>query len=123
MDLKPLVKPVLPTLPKRTAHEGPWSARTKSAWAAWRADPASGMYGSAEVQVAIDLAYIYEQWVREPRAALAAEIRQRQDALGLSPKGKQDRRWRVPRAADASEVAGGGDLAEVTPLRVVRGSA
>lgn len=91
VDLPPLTKKgVLPDLPK-----GTWSTRTESAWEAWRADPATGMYGPAEVQLIVDLAYIYELWVMEPTAALAAELRQRQDGLGLSPKGKQDRRWRV----------------------------
>ena len=81
------------------------------------------MYGPAEVQLAIDMAYIYEQWVREPTAALAAELRQRQDVLGLSPKGKQDRRWRVPRDVDEADAGASGELAEVTPLRIVRGGA
>jgi hypothetical protein len=108
--LAPLLKAVLPALPRDD-----WSARTKRAWEAWRKDPASAMYGPAEVQLAVDLAYVYEQWVREPTAALAAEIRQRQDGLGLSPKGKQDRRWRVVAAEAAPEVD-----AEVTELRPLR---
>lgn len=122
VELKPLVKPVLPALPKRAAASGPWSARTKGAWAAWRQDPATGMYGPAEVQLALDLAYVYEQWVCDGTAALAAELRQRQDVLGLSPKGKQDRRWRVPREEDAPDQSRG-ELAEVMPLRIVRDGA
>jgi hypothetical protein len=90
VDMPPLTEPVLPPLPS-----GSWSARTEAAWAAWAADTATGMYGSADIQLAIDLAYIYEAWVLEPTAALAGEIRQRQDSLGLSPKGRQDRRWRL----------------------------
>jgi hypothetical protein len=35
------------------------------AWKAWRSDPATGMYGPAEVQLALDLAYVYEQWVQD----------------------------------------------------------
>lgn len=89
-DLPPLEGPVLPEI-----TEGVWSERTLSAWAAWRSDPATQMYSPADVQLAIDLAYVYEQWVDEPSAALASEIRQRLDGLGLSPKGKQDRRWRI----------------------------
>jgi hypothetical protein len=107
--LPPLTKAVLPALPRDT-----WSERTKRAWEAWRKDPATGMYGPAEVQLAIDLAYVYEQWVGEATASLAAEIRQRQDGLGLSPKGKQDRRWRVSAAAAAEEQEG-----EVIELRPV----
>lgn len=89
-NLPPLEHPVLPDLPL-----GEWSERTNTAWDAWRQDRATTQYGPAEIQVAIDLAYIYEEWVREPSASLAGEIRQRQDSLGLTPKGKQDRRWRV----------------------------
>ena len=118
VELKPLGKPALGALPRRTAHEGPWSSRTKAAWAAWRQDPATGMYGPAEIQAMIDLAYVYERWVRDETAALAAELRQRQDILGLSPKGKQDRRWRPPSTGAVEEPAAA-KLAEVRRLRVV----
>lgn len=100
IELPPLQAPVLPKLPK-----GAWSGRTEAAWEAWRSDPATGMYGPAEVQLAVDLAYVYEQWVQDGTAALAAELRQRQDGLGLSPKGKQDRRWRVIAEVEAQEIA------------------
>jgi hypothetical protein len=103
-------KSKLPALPKDS-----WSPRSKRAWEAWRKDPVTSLYGPAEAQLALDLAYIYEQWVQEPTAALAGEIRQRQDGLGLSPKGKQDRRWRV--VADAPMVDEGD--AEVVVLRPV----
>src|SRR4051812_2696125 len=83
IELPPLKGSVLPALPK----SGEWSNRTQAAWKAWRSDPATGMYGPAEVQLAVDLAYVYEQWVLDGTAALAAELRQRQDGLGLSPKG------------------------------------
>lgn len=117
--LPPLKKPTLPPLPKRTAMEGPWHARTKSAWSAWRKDPATGMYGPAEIQLAIDLAYVYEEWVRNGGSNIAAEIRQRQDGLGLSPKGKQDRRWRA--VTEVVDRAGQDQsMAEVMPLRIVR---
>lgn len=98
VDMPPLARSVLPSLP-----DGSWSGRTHAAWAAWSADPATGMYGPADIQLAIDLAYIYEAWVLDPIAALASEIRQRQDSLGLSPKGRQDRRWRL--AVKVSSIA------------------
>lgn len=109
IDLEPLDKLLLPALP-----EGEWSDRTRTAWRAWRNDPATAMYGPADTQAVIDLAYIYEQWVNDGTAALAAEIRQRQDALGLSPKGKQDRRWRLARGSERDQPR----LAPVTRLRV-----
>ena len=90
-----------------------------SAWEAWRSDPATGMYGPAEVQLIVDLAYIYELWVMEPTAALAAELRQRQDGLGLSPKGKQDRRWRVVAEVEAQEAAATRVVPSARRLRAV----
>src|SRR4051812_25512625 len=81
-------KSALPSaLPKGDA----WSPRTEGAWKAWRQDSVTSLYGPADVQLAIDLAYLYEQWVDVGGSKLAGEIRQRQDGLGLSPKGKQDR--------------------------------
>jgi hypothetical protein len=92
-----------------------WSPRTVTAWAAWRKDPVTSLYGPADVQLAIDLAYLYEQWVALGGSKLAGEIRQRQDGLGLSPKGKQDRRWQVGPAQEEPEKD-----AEVTELRPLR---
>jgi hypothetical protein len=93
-DLPPLTKPVLPALPKRTRAEGPWSSRTTRAWKAWRADWVTGAYGPAEVAQAVELAYLYEDAVRDPRAAWWAEVRQWMDRLGLTMKGKRDLRLR-----------------------------
>jgi hypothetical protein len=105
-------KSALPSaLPKDT-----WSPRTKGAWKAWRQDPVSSLYGPTEVQLAVDLAYLYEQWVREATGALATEIRQRQDGLGLSPKGKQDRRWSVVEDVAPEQEA---EVTELRPLRSV----
>jgi hypothetical protein len=95
VDLPPLKKPVLPTLP----GEGQWSKRTRLAWEAWRSDPVTSQYQPADVQAAIDLAFVYERWVRG-KDSLLSEIRQREDRLGLSPKGKRDLRWRVAEAKE-----------------------
>ena len=98
VDLPPLEAPVLPALPK-----GKWSARTKKAWAAWRADPVTSQYSVADIQAAIDLAYTYELWVKFPDT-YKAEMRQMQDRLGLNPKGKRDLRWRVSGPAEVVDM-------------------
>jgi len=93
VDLVPLEAPVLPVLPKR-ARNAKWSERTLMAWDAWRMDPVTGQYGPADVQAALELAHVMEEYVRGREKA--AEVRLRMDGLGLSPKGKRDLRWRVP---------------------------
>lgn len=108
----PGAKSALGVLPKDS-----WSPRTKAAWKAWGCDPVTSLYGPAEVQLAIDLAYLYEQWVELGGSKLAGEIRQRQDGLGLSPKGKQDRRWRV--MAVEAEPEQDAEVTELRPLRSV----
>lgn len=110
VDLRKLDKPVLPALPKRPAKTGGWSARTRAAWKSWREDAVTAQYGPADIQAAIDLAFLYEDWVRGEQQ-LAAEIRQRQDRLGLNPKGKRDLRWRAPHQMP-DEGDGGGDGGE-----------
>lgn len=100
VELAPLSKPVLPALPKRAAKSGPWSARSRTAWKSWRADPVTGEYSEADIQAALDLIFIYEDWVRNGTASLAGEVRQRQDRLGLNPKGKRDLRWRIGSGED-----------------------
>jgi hypothetical protein len=101
-DLRELEKPVLPILPKREKGTGRWSPRTRAAWSAWRSDAVTAQYGPADIQAALDLAFLYEDWVRGDQA-LAAEIRQRQDRLGLNPKGKRDLRWQAPREEPPDE--------------------
>lgn len=53
------------------------------------------------------LADVVEAFVRSNKASLAAEARQLRDSLGLTPKGKQDRRWRVPAEVAEPETPAG----------------
>jgi hypothetical protein len=101
-ELEPLKRAALPALPARSRGDG-WSPRTRRAWAAWRKDPVTATYGPSEIQLALDLAYAYEEWVRG-RWTLLTEIRQLTDRLGLNPKGKRDLRLRVA-APKQAEVA------------------
>lgn len=89
IDLQPIVNPTLPALP-----EGDYPTRTRGAWDAWRTDPASAMFGPAEVSAALDLLELHSEWARG-KTMLSAEVRLRMDGLGLTAKGKRDLRWRV----------------------------
>src|SRR5688572_24525791 len=91
VTLLPLEQPVLPVLPKRTKGEGPWPAVTRAAWSAWRKDPVTSQYSVADVAYAIDTIRLHA----EMTAKTAGEVRLRMDALGLTPKGKRDNRWRI----------------------------
>lgn len=82
--------PVLPTLPPRGDGET-WSELARLKWEAWRTDPATRIYGPAEVMYALDTLRLYEGMT----SSTANEIRLREDGLGLTPKGKRDLRLRV----------------------------
>ena len=103
VTLPELTTPILPSLPKRATGTGSWSAQTKRAWDAWRKDPATTQFGPADIQLAIDAAYLYAEFARG-RISVASEIRQRLDSLGLSPKGKRDLRWRVGEPGEVIEM-------------------
>lgn len=84
-----------PTLPA-PPDEG-WAPGTLLAWAAWWSDPASLMWGPSDLESLRQLVILHHGFETDPRSrvTLAREVRQRQDDLGLSIKGKTERRWRV----------------------------
>lgn len=97
VDLPALNGARVPRLPESPGRGG-WAAGTKLAWKAWWLDPASLMWGPADLEQVRQLAYLHHDMERSEirgKATLAREVRQRSDDLGLSAKGKQDRRWRV----------------------------
>jgi hypothetical protein len=119
VDLPAVATPTLPELPKRPRGAGRWHPRTVAAWEAWRQDPASTQYGSAEVSAALELAWLHHESIMdgEPKAS---EIRLRMDGLGLTAKGKRDLRWRAPTEHAAEEVKPERERsAEVRQLRAV----
>lgn len=93
VDLPALTNPVLPDLPARTKGTGRWSARTKAMWAGWSRDPATTQYGPGTLALAVQLAYLFEDYVRGDEKF--SEVRLVMDGLGLTEKGKRDLRWRV----------------------------
>src|SRR5688500_14770758 len=90
LTLSPLVKPILPPLPRRARGEGAWSTRTNRSWNAWRKDWATGAYGPSEIARAVELAYVYEEAVRDSKPARWAEVRQWMDGMAITMKGKRD---------------------------------
>lgn len=100
-ELPSAVERGVPRLPARGRGRGAWSARTRAAWGAWWSDPASTQWTKADEDLVLHLADVYEEWIRAPSASLASEARQLRDSLGLTPKGRQDRRWRP--ASDVSD--------------------
>lgn len=123
LDLPRVVtEPVLPPLPKRRKGQGEWSAQTKRAWESWKEDPATTQYGPADIQNAIDLAYLHHEF-SQGEVKLAPEIRLRLDGLGLSAKGKRDLRWRVEADDKAGDGQGAGEgedgkVVQIAPRRV-----
>lgn len=73
-----------------------------AAWASWWSDPASTQWLPAQRNAVLELLVLTNAfWQGETK--VANEMRLRQDALGLTEKGKRDLRWRVP--LDEAEVA------------------
>lgn len=105
LSLPPLTKAVLPALPRRAKGEGAWSSRTNRMWTAWRKDWATGAYGAAEIAMAVELAYVYEDAVRDSKPTRWAEVRQWMDRLGLTLKGKRDLRLRLVASAPTSRAS------------------
>lgn len=95
VDLPELAKPILKPLPARDSAGERWRPEVRRLWNAWRADPVTQEWSQA------DIAYAEETIDLRNRSAHygMAEIRLRMDALGLTPKGKRDLRWRLPDAS------------------------
>jgi len=106
-DWQELTDPVdkVPKLPTRGKGRGTWSPRTNRAWTAWWSDPVSSQWGPSDVELVEHLADVMEEWVRDPgTAGRATEVRQIRDVLGLTPKGRQDRRWKIAPPAEVVDM-------------------
>lgn len=93
-ELPPLEGPVLLQLPDKPG-EAEWSQRARDTWEAWREHPATAQLTKADIAFLVDTLVLVDRCACEPQASLAAEIRIRLDNVGLTPKGRQDRRWRI----------------------------
>lgn len=95
------------TLPKENFDPAPdlpplesgWTERTKIAWRAWWADPASTQWTPADRDNVLYLAELFNLG----SVTIANELRLRMDGLGLTQKGKRDLRWRIEEAPAVEE--------------------
>jgi hypothetical protein len=100
-------KALLPTLMQ--IEKGDWHPRTKALWESWRKDAATTMWEPADEQLAVETIYLHDERVNGGPVTLEAEIRIRMDMLGLTAKGRQDRRWRVVDEVEEAPAAKGDD--------------
>lgn len=99
----PASNPAKPPRMPTPAPAGGWSGRAREAWRSWWSDPAALMWSPGDLEQLTTLAFLRDDLARDPTAALASEVRRREDNLGLSSKGKQDRRWRIDADVTATE--------------------
>lgn len=97
-ELAPLAEPVLPELSPLDDED--WSPGTRAMWDAWRVDPVTAQWSPADIAFAIDTIYLHQRMT----PSTANEIRLRMDALGLTPKGKRDLRWKITAETRQAEV-------------------
>lgn len=97
---------VVDPVPDMPARDGGWLPQVEEAWRSWWSDPASTQWGPAQQNAVLELLVLTSAfWGGEIK--VANEMRLRQDALGLTEKGKRDLRWRLP-TVDEEERAGAG---------------
>ena len=79
----------IPALP-----DGDWHPRAAASWALWWSDPAASQWSEGQMAELVELLALTDEFWRG-NTTRANEMRLRADGLGLTSKGKQDRRWRV----------------------------
>lgn len=83
-----------PTAPAPPLPLGEWHPQAMASWEHWWSDPAATQWEDSQFAEVVELlALTNEFW--NGNTVRAAEMRLRSEALGLTAKGKQDRRWRV----------------------------
>lgn len=89
-----------PTLPRL---KGGLLASTKEAWEAWWSSPMAHAWGRAQWPKLVRAIALADEVTRRQNrremaglSSLLAELRQLEDSLGLSEKGRRDLRWHMP---------------------------
>jgi hypothetical protein len=73
-----------------------WSAWARAEWEAWWGSPMARMWVESDRGLVDQLLLMVEGFWEKPSASASSEIRVLRDYLGLSAKGRQDRRWMLP---------------------------
>lgn len=69
-----------------------WPTRTKLMWESWQEDPVTATWNKSDLAFAVDTIYLHAQAAQ----GKSSEIRIRMESLGLTPKGRADRRFLLP---------------------------
>lgn len=99
VQLEPLPEAVLVPLdeiPAPSACEGTWPYTSRLLWEAWMESPVTALWTKDDTAFAIDTICAHAEAAAGGRGAPPAEIRLRQESLGLTPKGRRDNRYLLP---------------------------
>lgn len=88
-----------PKLPSRLGGNRPRKA-TLDTWRRWWSSPMAWLWDEGDWPGLIRLLVVVDEFHRSGKLALVTEIRLQEDRFGLSPKGRQALRWRLPGAED-----------------------
>ena len=103
VELEPLEEVVL------AEYDPAWSVRQKM-WNGWRSSPVTSQYGPEDIEAIEELAIHFYELAEPTRLRMM-------DALGLTPKGKRDLRWRTPN--EVKTIKRAAEKAQVRALRSV----
>ena len=81
------------------------SARARRRWSDWFQSWAASFWKPEDLAAIEAAIMLYDKLMREPSSATATALGQYLDRFGLSPKGRQDRRWKPPETQPEQEKA------------------
>lgn len=107
IDLEPLDEFVIPELDELDPPsncEGVWPPTSRRYWESWRLSPVTAKWEPDDLAFAVDTITGHAEAAMGGRGIAPSEIRLRMESLGLTPKGRIDRRYRLPAEAESAEV-------------------
>lgn len=107
-QLEALLRPLIPDLDEipvpDICGEAGWPYTSKMYWSSWRKSPVTALWTEDDVALAIDTITAHAEAASGGRGAPPSEIRLRMESLGLTPKGRTDRRLLLPEEKPLGEV-------------------